>query len=233
MLEKLFEQIDSELLTDEVKLQLSTLFESQLNEAIEAEKVKLEEKNEKEITEFKDQLIEQIDEYLSYITEEIVDEKEEDIEEATKVATAEKILESFKELAGAFFVSTTPEAVHDSTALDEAKEELNEAVNRAVDAEKELQKLRKTIAIQAKAAELETDSEKEKFTKLAESLDYVDEDSFAEKLQVVADTVKSPEAPAEEQIEEEEETPGEVIEESKEQEKSDPMDKYMKHFKKA
>lgn len=236
MLEKLFEQIESELMTDEVKMQLSTLFEAQLNEAIEAETSKLEEKNEKEIGEFKEGLIEQVDEYMAYIVEEMMDEKEESIEEATRVATAEKILESFKELAGSFFVSTTAEAIQESADLADTKGELSEAVNRALDAEKEVIGLKKTIAITAKAQEIDTDTIRENFIKLAESLEYTDAEEFEAKLNVIVDTVKTPEKPAEEQIEEEiegdEEIIKETIEEEEEEVSSDStVDQHLKYFK--
>jgi hypothetical protein len=234
MLEKLFEQIESELLTDEVKMQLSTLFEAQVNDAIEAEKTKLEEKNEKEIGEFKEGLIEQVDEYMAYIVEEMMDEKEESIEEATRVATAEQILESFKTLAGNFFVSTTAEAIQESADLDDAKKDLTDAVNRALGAEKEVVSLKKSIAITAKAQEIETDTVRENFIKLAESLEYTDAESFEEKLNVIVDTVKTPEKPAEEQIEEETEGDETVIQETieeEEEETSDSVEQHLKFFK--
>lgn len=229
MLNKLFEQINSELLTDEVKLQMSTLFETAVNEAIDAEKKKLDEENRAEITEFKDKLTEQIDEYMAYIVEEIVDENDESIVEATKVQTADHIMEAFGELIQKFHIATSPDAISESQEIDELKSELNEAVNKRAEAEAVATSLKKKAIIMEKAHEFDTETTKEKFLTLAESVEFVDSETYAKKLDVIAESVKPAEKTASQldtTLEDDKAT--KIIDESK---KADsPMSEYLKRF---
>jgi len=96
MLEQLFEKINSELLTDEIKLEMSAMFESAVNEAIQTKEQELEESNKQEITEFKDSLTTKLDEYLTYFVEEFTQENEQQVEDAVKIQTAEKVLGVFE-----------------------------------------------------------------------------------------------------------------------------------------
>ncbi len=233
MLEKLFEQIESDLLTDEVKLQMSTLFETAVNEAIDEEKTKLEEANRGEINEFKDKLTEQIDEYMAYIVEEIVDENDEAIAEATKVQTADQIMEAFADVMERFHMTTSPEAISESQEIDELKSDLNEAVNKRAEAEATAASLQKKAIIAEKAHEFDTDTAKEKFLTLAESVEFVDEETYGKKLDVIAESVKPVEKPAEDQLDTDTDTEDDTVVEQiveGEEEKDSPMSEYLKRF---
>ena len=231
MLEKLFEQIDSELMTDEVKLQMSTLFETALNEAIDEEKTKLEEVNRAEINEFKDKLTEQIDEYMAYIVEEIVDENDEAIAEATKVQTADQIMEAFADVMERFHMTTSPDAISESQEIDELKSDLNEAVNKRAEAEATASSLQKKAIIAEKAHEFDTETAKEKFLTLAESIEFVDEETYGKKLDVIAESVKPVKKPAEDQLETDNDEGDEVTKIVEEIDADDsPMNEYLKRF---
>lgn len=206
MLEKLFEKVNSELLTDEVKLELSTIFESQLNEAIAAKEQELEESNKQEIAEFKDEMITKLDEYLAYFVEEFTKEQEDQIVEAVKVERASEILDIFDGLVKKFNIQLSEESFEESAELDEAKTKLSEQTETILELRKEVEAMKVEKMVEAKASEFDVDTEKDKFRKLAETISYTgDEEAFEKKLGVIAESVKDSknEEPARELEEEE------------------------------
>jgi hypothetical protein len=207
-MEKLFESISSEVLTEEIKLKLGTMFESALNEAIAAKEVELEESNRAEIAQFKEELTEQIDEYLNYFVEEFISENEGPIVDKVKVDTASKVLESFVGLVNQFNLELSDEKIDESIEIEELRQENNKLVDQVIESKKALTGMKKDSIVESKAAELATDVEKEKLRTLAETVEC--DDIFASKLdvfveQIVAGRTKSP---AEKLTEEEEIVPG-------------------------
>lgn len=189
MLEELFEKLNSEVLTDEIKLQMSTLFESALNEAIKAKEVELEESNRLEIAEFKESLTNQIDEYLNYFVEEFVKENEDVVNDSVKVKTAEKVLESFQKIVNDFNVEISEEKLEESDEIVKLKEENSKLVNDLLESKKETSLLKKAALIAEKSQELETEIEKDKLTQLAETVEF--DDVFESKLSVFVEQIKT------------------------------------------
>jgi hypothetical protein len=146
-LQKLFEQIESEVLTEEVKLQISTLFESAVNEAIAQKEVALEEQNRAEISEFKESMTEQIDEYLNYFVEEFVKENEDLIDNKVKVKTATKILETFSKIVNDFNMELSEEKESCDEELESLKVECNKLTNKLIESKKEIQTVTKAAMI--------------------------------------------------------------------------------------
>lgn len=213
-LEKIFEQISSEILTDEVKVQISTIFEAKLNEAIAAKEGEMEEQNRKEIAEFKESLIGQIDEYLNYFVEEYTRENEAAIEESVQLDTAKHVLSTFSDMVDKFNLELSEETIDNTAEVTALKDEVNAKVNENIELKKEIADLTRKGIVESKAAELTTDAEKEKFRKLAEGVTFEDEEGFGKKLDAIVETVKaSTEKPA--KIEESVETPAAPIEEQK------------------
>lgn len=233
MLEKLFEKVNSELLTDEVKLELSTIFESQLNEAIAAKEQELEESNKQEIAEFKDEMITKLDEYLAYFVEEFTKEQEDQIVEAVKVERASEILDIFDGLVKKFNIQLSEESFEESAELDEAKAKLSESTETILELRKEVQAMKVEKMVEAKASEFDVDTEKDKFRKLAETISYDgDEEAFAKKLGVIAESVKdskNEEPPQELEEEEDQGAEGEGDQQLDEEVKSSTQ-RYMRYL---
>jgi hypothetical protein len=188
-IEKLFEGISSEVLTEEVKLKLATMFESALNEAIDAKEEELEEANRAEITQFKEELTEQIDEYLNYFVEEFINDNEGPIADKVKVDTASKVLESFVGLVNQFNLELSDEKIDESLEVDELRRDKNRLVEQLIESKKEAASAKKDSIVEAKAAELYTDVEREKLKALAETVEF--DDIFTSKLDVFIEQILS------------------------------------------
>lgn len=190
-LDKLFEQINSEILTDEVKVQISTIFEAKLTEAVKAKETELEEQNKAEIAEFKENLIGQIDEYLNYFVEEYTRENETVVAESVQVDTAKKVLTTFSEMVDSFNLELSEAKVDNTEEINALKADVNAKVNENIELKKQIADLTRKALVESKAGELTTDTEKEKFLKLAEAVAFEDEASFTQKLDAIVATVKT------------------------------------------
>ena len=215
-LKELFESIESEILTDEVKLQMSTLFESALNEAIEAKEQELEESNREEIQTFKEDLVEQIDSYLDYFTKEYIKENEQIIEDFSKVKLAEKVLRNFQQMVEAFNISLSDESIDSEDEIEELKSENEKLVNKLIESRKETKTIKMAAMISEASDKLSTDIQREKLVEMAKKLEF-DEDIFEAKLDVLVDKILS----------EKQEKLEEKLEEQVSETKSDSMKKYL------
>lgn len=190
MLKALLEKIDAEVMTDEVKLSVSALFESTVNEAIKAKEIELEAQNTTEIAQFKENIVNQIDEYLNGVVESYVRDNEAQIVEGVQIDAAKRVLEHFSSLVDGFHLQLSEKVETDNAALKEAKAELNATVEKLVSMKSELSVATKKIALAEAASELDTDSQVEKLAKLAEGIEF-DIDAIAEYKKKIAFFVES------------------------------------------
>ena len=227
-LESIFESISSEILTDSIKLQMSTLFEAAINEAVEKKEQELAEANREEITEFKGELVEQVDEYLNYFVEEYIKENEAVVEDYHKVKLAEKVLRNFSQMCEAFNVSLSEESISSEDELAEAAEEKTKLVNQLIEARKEVANVKRAAFIAEAADKFETDIQRETFFEAAKKLEF-EEELFEQKLNVLAQSILVKENTEEvvgEKLNEQEET------ETKKAVISEKMAGYLKYIKK-
>jgi hypothetical protein len=187
-LQELFEGITSDILTEEVQLKIATLFESALNEAIEAKEKELEEANKEELATFKEDLVNQTDEYLNYFTKEYIKENEQLVEDYTKVRIAEKVLRNFQQMVEAFNISLSDESISSEDELDELKTENTKLVNKLIESRKETETVKKAAMISEAADKLETDIQRDKLVESAKKLEF-DEELFESKLAVLVDKI--------------------------------------------
>lgn len=215
MLEKLFEKINSELLTDDVKLELSTMFESAVNQAIEAQEEELEEANRKEIAEFKEELVEKVDEYITYFVEEFTNSNEQQIEESVKIQAASRVLSVFEGLVKDFNLQLDEQVVEENEELETLKAKFNEQTEKLIAKGKELDTLKMESVKKELSLGLGTDLEMEKFLKLADTIVMEGKDvaGYTAKLQIMVESVKGDKASAKQTLEESEEEGEAVLEE--------------------
>lgn len=225
LLKELFENINSEILNDEIRLQIGTIFETTVNEAIAAKEQELEEANRTEIAEFKDTLVEQIDSYMDYFVSEYIKENEAIVEDYTKVKMAEKVLRNFKQMCEAFNISLSEESLDSEDEIEELQSENTKLVNKLIEAKKETAQVKKAAYIAEAAQKLETDVQREKLFGMAKALDF-EEELFEGKLEVLIETVL---AKKEEVIEEKLEEKEEVVEEPKAQ-VTEAVKSYLKYL---
>jgi hypothetical protein len=232
-LSELFESISSEILTDSVKLQMETIFESALNEAIALKEEELEAKNTVEIEEFKESLIENIDSYMDYFSKEYIKENEAVVEDFNKVKLAEKVLRNFKQMCEAFNLSLSDESISSEDELEELKTEQNKLVNQLIEAQKETETVMRAAMIAEASVKLTTDIQIEKLFEKAKGLEF-DRETFAEKLDILVDTILMKEAKSDEDADGDDKLEDqEEMTESKTQSKpiSESMTGYLKYIK--
>lgn len=203
-LQELFESINSEILTDEVKLQMSTLFEAAIVEAVKAKEIELEEAAKAEISEFKTDLVEQVDEYLDYFVKEYIKENEQVVEDFTKVKLAEKVLRNFQQMVEAFNISLSEESISSEDELDELKAENTKLVNKLIESKKEVLFVKKAAMIAEAQSQLETDVQREELVEMAKGLEF-DEELFESKLDVLIEKILSKKETTEKKLEEKQE----------------------------
>lgn len=190
MLEQLFEKINSELLNDEVKLEMTAMFESAVNVAIEAKEAELDESNKQEISEFKDTLTTKLDEYLTYFVEEFTQENEQQVEDAVKVQTAEKVLGVFEGIVNDFNMKLSEDTISNETELEEAKSTINSQTEELLEARKELKELQSEQIVEGIVAKFEVESDQEKFREIAKTITFTgDTESFKSKLEVLGESI--------------------------------------------
>lgn len=223
-LSELFESINSEILTDDIKLQMETIFETAVNEAVKAKEAELAEEAKAEIAEFKEDLVEQVDSYLEYFVKEYIKENEQVIEDFTKVKLAEKVLRNFQQMVEAFNVALSDESVSSEDKVEELQAENTKLVNKLIESRKETQSVKKAAMISEATTKLETDVQKEKLIEMAKDLEF-DAELFESKLDVLVEKILTVK---EEKLEEKLEEKKEIVAENK---SSETMKKYLSHLK--
>lgn len=204
---ELFEKINSEVLTDEVKLQISAIFESQVNEAIQAKESELDEANRAEIAEFKETLVDQIDEYLGYFVEEFTKEHEDMVTEGVNASVSKRVLENFSTMVEDFNMKLSDQVIEEEGKVPELTQRLNDAVNKISEKNKELQEALKELALRDRADKVTGALAKEKFMKLAEGLQYElgQEEEYVAKLDFFVEQVNGEVSASKEKLAEGEE----------------------------
>jgi len=222
MLDQLFEKINSELLTDEIKLEMTAMFESNVNIAIEKKEQELDESNRKEIAEFKDELTIKLDEYLTYFVEEFTQENEQQVEDAVKIQTAEKVLGVFEGIVNDFNMKLSDEVESNETELAEAKSTIDSQTEELLEARKQIESMQIEGIIAEMAEGFETETDQEKFREVAKTITFTEEVEYKEKLKVLSETISKSENNSQ-RLDEEDEN----LDEGHDEEKPSRMSSYL------
>ena len=178
-----------EELTEEFQEKAKTIFEAAINSKVAQIAEDMEKKNEARIVEeietVKSALVERVDAYLEYVSDEWLQENEIAVEHGLKSEMTQSFLSGMKDLFEAHYVSI-PEDKYDVVEnmvnkLDEMETKLNEQIERNVSLN---QRLAESTAdgIVSEVAEGLALSQKEKLAQLAESVEFESEESYREKL---------------------------------------------------
>jgi len=175
-------ELDESVFSEAVVDKMAVVMESQLVEAEKAIEAKLEEKYEAELVEYKEFLEDQLDGYLNEFTTEFVENNKEQIHESVKVKTAEKVLSKFASMVEDFNIALSEDSITDSIESDSLKEQLNAKVNENIQLKEELAAKEVSELIENVSADIDTDSTREKFASIAESLSFTGKVEFEAKL---------------------------------------------------
>jgi hypothetical protein len=186
---------DSTDLTEDFRLKVSTLFEAAVSTRVDIETARIEEsfdeKLEESYEEIKTQMMENIDTYLNYAVAEWASDNKLSIQNSVRTQMAESFLNGMKNLFEEHYVEIPDDKVDVvesmSSRIDELEKLVNEttadniALSKIVN-EKEVKEISDTLA------EGLTSTQKDKFEKLIEAVDYSDATEFRKKANIIKET---------------------------------------------
>ena len=178
-----------EELSEEFQAKAKTVFEAALHMRVEQVKAQVEEQSQAALAEelegMKSEIVERVDSYLEYVSQEWIEENSLQIEHGLKSEMTESFLHGMKSLFEDHYVSI-PEDKYDVVEnmvekLDDMETKLNEQIERNIQLNR---RLGDTTAegIFASVSEGLALTQKEKLASLAEGVEFEGEESYREKL---------------------------------------------------
>ena len=182
-------------LSEEFKEKAATIFETavktRIQEQVKVLEAQYEDKLSKESETIKEAMTEKVDSYLNYVVEEWMKENELAVERGIRTEIAEDFITGLKSLFKEHYIDVPEEkynVLDDLTNQNKKLEDkLNEQIAKNVDLSKEVSSSAKAKAIDEVASDL-ADTEKEKFEKMAENVEYDSADKFKEKLETIKES---------------------------------------------
>jgi hypothetical protein len=183
---------DEDHLTEEFKVKAAEMFEAVVTSRVSAEIAQIEEElTEAANVEFEaqlEQMTENIDKYLSYVTETWMAENQIAIESGIRTEITESFIKGLQQVFSEHYIEV-PEEKYDvmtemQNQIDELSAKLDEQVESNIAIKEEAITLKKQ-AVFAKISEGLAATEAEKFATLVEDITYTGMDSYEQKLQVV------------------------------------------------
>jgi hypothetical protein len=182
-------------LSEEFKDKAATIFEAAVKTRIQEQtkilEAQYEEKLSAETETVKEAMVEKVDSYLNYVVEEWMKENELAVERGIRTEIAEDFITGLKDLFKEHYIDVPEEkynVLDDLTNQNKKLEDkLNEQIAKNVDLSKEVSSSAKAKAINEVASDL-ADTEKEKFEKMAENVEYDSADKFREKLETIKES---------------------------------------------
>ena len=185
---------DSDL-SEEFKEKAATIFEAAIKSKVKAETAKLEEEYANKLEEsqesFKSELSEKVDSYLNYVVEEWMKENEIAIERGIKGEIAEDFIGGLKKLFEDHYIDV-PDEKYDvledqASKIENLEAKLNEEIEKNVEMNKANSELKRQDIIDEASADL-ADTAKEKFNKLAEEVEFSNEEDFKTKVSTLKES---------------------------------------------
>ena len=210
-------------LDEEFQKKATTVFEAAVSAKVTKEVAKLKETAESRISEelegIKNEFASRVENFLSYACEEWMTENELAIEAGLKSEVTEAFMGGLKKLFIESNINVPDEAL-DVVAdmnekLDDMETRLNEQVSKNIELHEAVGTYRKNEILTELTRGL-AETQKDKFTSLAEAVEFKSEESYREKLEQIKESyfgAKKPEV-KEESSDEQPATPSEVVSES-------------------
>ena len=177
-------------LSEEFQERAKTVFEaavdSRVAEKVEGLKEQAAGKFVEEIESIKEEFAGRVENFLSYAAEEWLKENELAIEKGLRTEVTEAFIEGLKKLFIESNINVPDEkldvAAQMSEKLDEMEGRLNEQVQKNIELHEVVGTYRKNEILNELARGLESEVQKDKFTSLAEAVEFKTEESYREKL---------------------------------------------------
>lgn len=183
---------DDETISEEFKSKVSTIFEARVQDRIS----QLEEETEaryagmleEAVESIKQDLTEKVDDYLSYIVEQWMEENQIAIETGLRSEITEDFIAGLRNLFAEHYIDVPAEKVdlveELATKVEELESKLDEEIERSVELNKALIESTKS-EIAHEVCEGLTATQVEKIKSLAESVEFSTADEYKEKLETI------------------------------------------------
>ena len=203
--------IEGEELSDEFKEKAATIFEAavfaRVNDEISTRIDKLDEQYKTELQEAIENnrtvMIEKVDDFMNYVVKEWMQENELAVDKGIRSEIVEDFMVGLKNLFVEHYVDIPDEKVDlvdDLFAkVEDLEGSLNSEIQKNIDSSKELKEYKKMDSLYT-VSEGMTEVDQEKMIKLAEGIEYEDEESYAEKLQIIKDKYFRTDNPEEKKV---------------------------------
>jgi hypothetical protein len=192
-----------EELSEEFKVKAEAIFEAAVSQAAEAKIEALTEEYAQKLIELEEQqqiqieeavadvaetMVDQIDGFLNEAVEEWLEENRVEVEGGMKVEVVSSFIDGLKQLFQEHYVDVPDEALDVVEVQAATIEDLNQTLDEAAEANQslveELVSLKSQLIYEGVASSL-TELQKDKFSKLAEGVEFSSEDSYTEKLEAL------------------------------------------------
>ena len=182
-------------LSEEFKDKAATIFETAVKTRIKEQtkilEAQYEEKLKSEKETIKEAMTEKVDSYLNYVVEEWMKENELAVERGIRTEIAEDFITGLKGLFKEHYIDVPEEKYNVLDDLTNQNKKLEDKLNEQIEKNVELSKKvsdadRHTIV--AEISDDLADTEKEKFTSMAENVEYDSADKFREKLETIKES---------------------------------------------
>jgi hypothetical protein len=182
-------------LSEEFRDKVATLFEAAVSTRVGVELARIEEeystKLEEEVGEIYEEMVDNVDKYISYGIAEWIKENQLAIDNNIRTEVAESFMQGLKSLFDEHYVNIPEDQVDVVEALTAHVAELEEQINKQEEANIELANIVNEMNIEKTVIEMSeglTDTQKEKFLKLAEAIEVTDSDEFRKKASIIKET---------------------------------------------
>lgn len=190
------EHIDAMLsgqdLTEDFKDKAQTIFEAAVLDKINEEVDRMEDQYadtlEENLVEIRSEISEKVDEYLTYVAKEWLEENKLAVENGLRLEIMEGFIKGLKTVFTENYIDIPEEKVdlyaESVKNLDETQSKLNEEIEKNVKLSRRIEESAKEIALNSVTEEL-TLTQKEKVRSLSEGVEFVSTEDYTDKLNII------------------------------------------------
>ena len=195
---------DEDTLSEGFKEKAATIFEAAINSKLNAETAKLEERYESdlagEVEAIKEDLVDKVDGYLTYVVENWMKDNEVAIEHSLKSEITESFIQSLGQLFKEHYINVPDDAGDILDSLSEeakdAKAQLNDATEKNIELSEKVKAYARQDIIRDACTGLAA-TETAKLTELCEAVEADDNEQFSTKVATIKESYLNKDTPAE------------------------------------
>lgn len=185
----------NEQLSEDFRTKTEALFEAAVATRVDLERVRIEEEMtaafDSSLNEAVKEMTDNVDAYLNYAVAEWIAENKLAVEQSIRTEVMESFLNGLRSLFSEHYVDIPEDKVDVVESLAARTEELEAQVNEMAEKNIELTKALAEMEVVKAADQLSegmTDTQKEKFTKLVEAVDFSSAEEFRKKASIIKET---------------------------------------------